>query len=210
MKIAGFKDTIDWYNLNASQYSKSTENIFLHHNIDKFTSLLPPNALVLDAGCSAGRDMNVLTQKGLRTVGVDLSSGLLKVGKEKYPSMNLIQANFLKLPFANNSFNGIWANASLVHLEAIEDVRNTLNEFNRVLKDTGILYTYVKAQTGSNETEIVKDKLSNHDRFFRYYTQDNLKTLLEENKFEIIYLDKEPDISKRPGVEWIVAFSKKA
>ncbi len=209
MKIAGFKDTIDWYNLNANQYSKAIENIVLDHNIDKFISLIPPNSLVLDAGCSAGKDMNVLTQKGLHTVGVDLSSGLLKVGKEKYPSMSLIQANFLKLPFANNLFNGIWANSSLVHLETIEDVENTLTEFNRVLKDRGVLYTYVKAQTGSNETEVIKDKLSNHDRFFRYYTEDKVKTFLEASKFKIIDIGKEPDLSRRPGVEWIVAFARK-
>lgn len=211
MQAIDFANTIRWYNTNAMQYASNIADAVSTNRIDKFVSLLPKGSKVLDAGCAAGRDVNVLSQRGFNAVGIDISSGLIKIAKQKFPHLPFVQGDFLKLPFADNSFDGIWAHASLLHLETIDEVKRAFSEFNRVLRKQGILYDYVKAQMGTEKTETVKDKLSNEGRFVRYYTLDEMRQFIEENGFELIHLEQtKENLLGRSNLEWIAAYSRKS
>src|SRR5579859_2041110 len=140
MSTFGFKETIDWYNANAAQYADATEHTFSLDQIDEFVSLLPKDGRVLDAGCGAGRDTHLLAERGLSVVGLDLSHGLLEEAKKRYPACEFREGSFLGIPYENSMFDGIWAQASLVHLETIRDVEKAMSEFGRVLKVGGILH----------------------------------------------------------------------
>lgn len=154
--------------------------------------------MILDAGSAAGRDSHYFFQKGLRVTGVDLSEGLLKIAVKKYPEIEFVKADFRKLPFENNYFNGIWAHASLVHMDKLADTIDSLKEFKRILKMDGILYVYVK--TDKRETSIVNDKLSGHDRFFRYYSKKQIEQLIKTLNFKIISSEFDKDLAGRTGV----------
>lgn len=209
MKVKGFADTIDWYNRNARVYAKAT---YLHAPIGiihQFIKMLPGRPKVLDAGCGPGRDSAILHSKGAIVTGLDISQGLLKIAKEKNPEITFVEANFLELPFENESFSGIWAHAALVHLETVEDVKNSLKEFHRVLNKKGILHIYVKAQTGNEKTAIVTDDVSHHDRFFRYYTRDEMRDYLEDLGFKIRQMVMDEDLPGRKEVKWISIFAEK-
>jgi len=214
MRVSGFNETITWYDQNAEQYTQACENMSLPDEIEKFVDSLPKNAKVLDAGCGGGRDASLLKKRGVGVTGIDLSSGLIKVAKEKHPDIDFVEGNFLRLPFEDKSFDGIWNHASLLHLETVDEVKTALGEFERVLKNGGILYTKVKAQTGSDKTAVVRDSLSNHERFFQYFTMAEIQTLLNDSGFEIVNLDQYNEADKMPPgrseVEWIVALSKKS
>lgn len=213
MKIKGFKDTIKWYDQNAQQYSQATKVTYSQEAIDKFIGLLPKGAKVLDAGCASGRDSALLTDKRCRVTGIDLSRGLIEIAKREYPNINFIHGSFLELPFDDEDYDGVWANASLLHLETDNDVRKALKEFSRVLKKNGILHILVKAQTGKEKTAIVKDSLSNHDRFFQYFKAPELEELIIESGFEKIYLEQYRETDKnpkgRPEVKWIWLLARK-
>lgn len=208
MKIKGFADTIKWYDQNAKQYADLSYKVTPKDLIKKFIELLPQNPKILDAGCGAGKDSKVFNELGIGVTGIDLSKGLINEAKRRNPTVNFIEGNFLNTPFNNNYFDGIWAHASLVHLETINNVKKALNEFYRVLKVGGILHIYVKAQVGKNKTEVVKDTLSKHNRFFRYYTEDELEKLLNEN-FKIIEIEMQNDLHGRKDVKWVALFAKK-
>lgn len=49
----------------------------LRPQLKKFIAYLPNNALVLDAGCGAGEHMCYMEKRGLTTIGVDFSIGML-------------------------------------------------------------------------------------------------------------------------------------
>ena len=214
MGVGGFSETIAWYNQNAEQYTQAIENLSPLDDIDRFIKSLPQHARVLDTGCAGGRDSYLFSQKGLEVVGIDLSSGLIKVAKEKHPDIDFVEGNFLRLPFEDKSFDGIWNHASLLHLETVDEVKTALGEFERVLKNGGFLYTKVKAQTGSDKTAVVRDSLSNHERFFQYFTMAEIQTLLNDSGFEIVNIEQYNEADKMPPgrseVEWIVALSKKS
>lgn len=213
VKQAGFADTIKWYDQNSEQYSQSTKTTYSLEAIDKFVSLLPHDAKVLDAGCASGRDSAILVEKGLNVVGVDLSIGLVNVAKREHPNIIFIHCSFLELPFEKDEFDGVWAHASLVHLETDSEVRKALKEFNRVLKKDGILHLLVKAQTGKEKTAIIKDSLSKHDRFFQYFTVSEIEELITESGYKKIYIEQYRETDKnpkgRPEVEWIWLLARK-
>ncbi len=205
MKIEGFDDTIKWYDDNAEQYAKGTEEIRPDKQVvmDAFLGKLPNHPSVLEAGCGAGRHAKALSDKGAKVVGLDLSAGLIKVAQERYPGIEFVEGNLLELPLEDVSVDGVWSNASLVHFEKIEEVQKVLKEFHRVLKPGGSLYVYVKQQQGEEKTAIVNDTLSNHERFFRYYEASELAGLLKEAGFTVGEYQVKDDSHGRDEVKWL-------
>src|SRR5215212_10105321 len=99
--------------------------------------------------------------------------------------------------FEDELFDGIWSNTSLLHLETVKDVKQALKEMNRVTKTSGVLHVVVKAQTGP-KTAVVADKLSGHDRFFQYFSADEVKDLLVESDFRLTSIKEYSEIETIP------------
>lgn len=209
MKVNGFEDTIEWYDKNAKNYAEVAEKVPLMELIEKFTLMLPDSPKVLDAGCGSGRDSRIIQSKGAKVTGIDISQGLLNEAKIRSEGIEFVKDSITTMPFRDASFNGVWAHASLVHLETLNDVKRALAEFNRVLMPSGALHIFVKEQKGDEKTAIVSDSVSNHDRFFRYYTEVELKELVEEVGFRDIEITHIEDPHKRSEVSWIALFAKK-
>ena len=208
MKIKGFHDTIGWYNKNASKYAQSIKNI-PSVGLDEFIKEIPKDSKVLDAGCASGRDTKLIADKGINIVGIDLSLELIKIARKNYPNIEFIEGNFLNLPFLNGSFGGIWAHASLLHFETVEEVVDALKEFYRVLMLKGILHLFVKEKTSEKKFDVVSDVLSQHNRFFQYFTKEEIENYLKKVGFKIIKIDKCDDSAGRSDVKWILCLAKK-
>lgn len=214
MKTHGLKETIEWYDSNAEQYAAAGESYYDMNHITTFTEHLPPGAAVLDVGCGAGRDSNILAVKGLDVTGLDLSKGLIEVARVKFPGVHFIEGNMLDLPFENESFDGVWSNTSMLHLEAVDDVEQSLSEMYRVLKQQGLIHVVVKAQTGTDKTAVVSDKLSGHNRFFQYFTLEEMQGLLRAAGFDIVLSKEYSEIETiphgRPEVRLIWCLARKS
>ncbi len=214
MKIKGFQDTIDWYKTNADAYTKGYYLFKKDKEFTIFANLLSKGGKVLDAGCAAGRDSKYLVEEGLNIVGIDLVNEFIEMARKHVPEGQFVQGSFLDLPFEDLSFDGVWSNASLLHFESVNEVKEALTEFYRVLKNKGVLHMKVKAQTGSEKFKIVKDNLSKHDRFFQFFTREEVKGLITDTGFQLIRLEqydeqeKFPDIGRK-GVEWIWCLARK-
>jgi ubiquinone/menaquinone biosynthesis C-methylase UbiE len=216
MKISGYKVTIRWYEANAQKYALITQNTLNNDRIqlEEFTTLLPSHAKVLDAGCGAGRDTELLRKKGCTVTGIDISHNLLEEAKKLYPKCIFMYGDMLQLPFADECFDGVWAHASIVHFDKDKQIIKAVSEIYRVLKPNGIAHILVRAKKDKAK-QVIKDSLTGHNRFYKNISQDELKNLLEKNSLNIIsllhYDESKRDPQKRPGenVEWIVALTKK-
>lgn len=206
--VKGFKDTIDWYNANAKTYFDVTAVGQPHKNVPVFLSYVSGNR-ILDAGCGAGHDSHFFGHMGYQVTGIDISDGLLIEARKKYPECAFVQGDLRKLPFKDGVFDGIWSQASLLHMETSEDIIQALQEFHRVLKHKGILYVYVKKQQTEEKTAVVTDSLSYHDRFFQYFTLDEMKELLGKTGFSVVQTDEQEDSHERKEVQWIMIIGKK-
>lgn len=213
MKIKGFKDTIRWYDKNAAQYAKTALEHAAYDQILEFLNLIPRGGKILDAGCGSGRDTSIFVEKGYEAVGIDLSVGLLNEAKKSYPKVDFIKGNLLDLPFSDQYFDGVWVHTSLLHFETVGEVKKALGEFKKVLKEKGILHVLVKSQTGNQKTAVVSDAYSKHDRFFQYFTKEELDTLLKEAGFRILKIEQYKELDRdpkgRPEVEFILALAQK-
>jgi len=213
MSVTGLEDTIKWYDEHAEQYAEAGATYFDMNHITTFAKRLPQGASVLDAGCGAGRDADILSKQSLKMTGIDLSTGLLEVARKKFPEITFVEGNLLGLPFDDTSFDGVWSNTSLLHLETVENVKQALAEMYRVLKKPGLLHVVVKARTGADKTAVVSDKLSGHDRFFQYFAADELSLLLTEAGFTVDQIKEYSEIETiphgRPEVRLIWCLAQK-
>jgi ubiquinone/menaquinone biosynthesis C-methylase UbiE len=97
------------------------------------------NERVLDAGCGTGAFLFPLAQRlpqGTVT-GVDLVPEMIDLLRSKlddYPNIQLQQADIQQLPFDDETFDLVFANFVLFH---VEDIFKAISECKRVLKPRG-------------------------------------------------------------------------
>lgn len=206
MTVNNLQATIGWYNNNADDYAAKVKSKAQLEELDRFSDYFPTEAKILDAGCAAGRDSQLLKEFSFEVVGVDLSPELLKIAQREHPEIEFVEANFLNLPLADKTFDGVWASASLVHLETEGQVKEALQEFKRVLKDDGIIYLCVQSRLGQ-ESGWVKDAHSQEGRFFQFLRLEEIKKLVQESGFNI--KDAFVRKSSRPEISWSVVYAKK-
>lgn len=110
-------------------------------NVLKMVSATNPKS-ILDIATGTG-DLAILLSKSNanRIVGLDLSAGMLEVGKEKVKALGLsekiemIQGDSENLPFQDNTFDAITVAFGVRNFENLE---KGLSEILRVLKPNGI------------------------------------------------------------------------
>ena len=108
--------------------------------VHRFAQLLPDGALVLDAGCGPGRDIARFAALGHHPVGVDLNLDFVAAARRHGP---VRVADLRDLPFPDNTFAGVWACASLVHLPTA-DAERALAELARVARPKAPVCVSVK------------------------------------------------------------------
>lgn len=82
----------------------------------RFATQAGQGATVLDVACGPGLDVRLLRDMGLKPVSGDLSFGNMQVAQTHHPRGLLACWNNQRLPFADNTFDGIWAPGALHHL----------------------------------------------------------------------------------------------
>ena len=98
-----------------------------------FLKKLDKNSIILDVGCGGGRDSKFFVQKGLKVFGVDVSDVLVKIARKEVPNAKFACGDILDIKLKPNSFDGIWAEAILLHLKR-KDVLKSVRKFYKILK----------------------------------------------------------------------------
>ncbi len=80
----------------------------------EFAGFVEPGELRADIGCGAGRYSADL---GRPLVGIDAARSMLETCRSVDPQSILVQGDIERLPFADKSLRGAWANMSYVHVE---------------------------------------------------------------------------------------------
>lgn len=162
--------TTEYYNRNARAYYDQTVNLDISNRYNQFLKLIPPNGIILDAGCGSGRDSLFFKQQGYSVVSFDISKELVDLASR------LIGQEVLKMSFGDldfkNEFHGIWANASLLHIPQ-EEMDDVLGKLSRALKKNGVLYASFKY--GDAER-------TDGDRFFNDFNEEKLNLLMNRHK----------------------------
>ena len=125
----------------AYKYDKMNDfiSLFMHLFVKKkaVRSLkIKAGSMVLDLCCGTGDFTSILSSvyPKTRVIGLDFSSNMLKIAKEKHPKNVFIKADATNLPFGEGEFNDIVCGFGLRN---IDDVDKALSEIYRVLKSGG-------------------------------------------------------------------------
>jgi ubiquinone/menaquinone biosynthesis C-methylase UbiE len=196
--------TINSYDEVAEEYSRFHSTESFKNRLDTFINLLSEKGLVLDAGCGCGRDTKYLLDRGIETIGIDLSQGMVDQARKYVPNAEFLQMDMRKLEFEVSTFDGILAMASVLHIPK-NQMPYLLTEFRRILKANGLLYIAVMIGSGEKYVEKSAAVPEMGPRFFAFYNEKELRDILNQAGFEI----KALEIDRYLGVDWINVYSRK-
>jgi ubiquinone/menaquinone biosynthesis C-methylase UbiE len=172
--------------------------------------MLPKGGMILDLGCGSGRDSAYFVASGFPVIGIDLSEELLKLAKKNVPQATFFIQDFRKLTFPVDSFDGVWACASLLHLKH-QDIPAVFLRIYRVLKPHGIFFLFLKEGVGEEEKNV--SSVPYKKRFFSFYKSDELRRYLEKAGFSVLDIYTVQDsksVPHEPPEIWISCFARKA
>jgi len=136
---------------------------------------------ILDLGCGHGTDAILLEKFASRVTGVDISKykewELLRTKKIKY-----VKANSSKLPFKDNTFDGVYLKDLLHH---INDINGTLNEIKRVTKSDGKI-VILEGNRYNPVFFIYVTLLRGHDHFTQKEFIKQIKAKFTETRFAFL------------------------
>lgn len=133
--------TLDHYTSNASAFWQGTRDHDVSQNYQALLSRFPAAQTldILDFGCGPGRDLRYFLAQGHRPVGLDGSEAFCTMARAN-TGCPVLHQKFLSLALSEQSFDGIFANASLFHVPA-QELPRVLRELHRALRPGGILFT---------------------------------------------------------------------
>jgi len=131
--------------------------------------------VLVDLGCSTGRDVAAFHQQKIKTIGVDISEEEIEKAKEKYPSGHFEVQNVESLKFASESVDACF----MINVIHYVDQQKALAEIRRVLKPNGYFFVHFNME--------IKDQ---HGKVDLRETRQQIEKLLEgwrvvsSNEFE--------------------------
>ena len=171
--------TFRTYAANAFDYlNRHRDRSRMAPILRNFASKLPPGS-VLDLGCGPGFDGDQLRKWGHLVVGLDRTKHALRLAGENYPGPYAC-ADIRALPI-RGSLAGVWASASLLHLEPAE-LAHALRSVRQRLVPHGVLWLSMKEGHGSG-WDFTYGK--QHPRWFTYWSPQELDRALTDAGFEI-------------------------
>lgn len=93
-----------------------------------------PGQMILDLAAGTGALSGPFHDAGATVIPVDLSAGMLAVGKQRQPALPFINADALALPFADESFDAVTISFGLRN---VVNVSAALTELYRVTRRGG-------------------------------------------------------------------------
>jgi predicted TPR repeat methyltransferase len=100
---------------------------------------IPPESVILDAGCGTGLSGRALHTKGFTTIdGIDVSHNSLEIAgrTDVYRSLHAVDLQRLPLPIPDDHYDGLACVGVLTYLT---DSRGALREFSRVVRPGGFI-----------------------------------------------------------------------
>ncbi len=199
MKHQNKEITIEYYNENAIQFYQNTIYVDFSEIQKNFTQYLPQGAKILDFGCGSGRDSKAFIDQGYQVDSLDGSIEMCRLAEQ------LIGRTVRHMQFQDfddiDCYDGIWACASLLHLEP-EELKDVLLRLHNAIKMGGYLYTSFKYGNFSG---------IRNGRYFTDLTQESLTEILQSvGGFEIVDIHISTDIRQgRDEEKWINVILRK-
>lgn len=155
-------------------YQKNFEDPF---PLEKFSTLLPKEAVIVEYGCGYGRLLSRLQEAGFVNLkGYDYSKSMINRGKDRNPSLSFEHLSTSgALPLPDQSVDCLYASTVLCCVPAMDELTALFKEFHRVLKQGGTLFLLDFLLSKSPESQEKYQKGSQeHGEWGVYTTSEGL------------------------------------
>lgn len=184
--------TIDFYNINAISYFNSTIGVDMSDAYNRFIKYMKPQGTIIDIGAGSGRDIKYFMKAGFEVQGIDASEELCRLSAEYTGA--IIKCQTIQDWIPHMQYEGVWANASLIHLQKRE-VEDFINRLSKVLSEEGVLYISLK--------EGIDEGGDEKGRYFNGMTIDDISLFLSRyQEYSIVENWVSEDALLRQDVRW--------
>lgn len=180
--------TDQYYTENAQSFFDTTVEVDVQKLYERFLPHVIPHGSILDAGCGSGRDSKNFLNLGYNVTAFDANESLAQLASE-HLGLTVTHATFSSYNAAPESFDGIWACASLLHVPS-QDLPSILAKLSKLLRPQGAFYSSFKY----GDTEQVRN-----GRFFTDMNEQKLQKMVEPTELTILQTWVSSDA--RPGRE---------
>lgn len=191
--------TLRYYARSANEFAnRQTSGAFIVHQ-NRFIGLLKVGNTVLDLGCGCGRHGLAFKTAGLKVTPLDGSPELAKIASQRL-GQDVVVSKFQDINF-ENSFHGVWASASLLHVPS-EEISDVLAKVRTALKPKGVFVASFK--------EAPEDWHDANGRFFCAMSIPRLRDLLMDAGFQVNEITSHSGFgSDGAKVNWLWAFAER-
>lgn len=183
----------NYYESNAERYAAETFFTDMSEQYQSFLPLLKKGAKILDVGSGSGRDACYFQKYGYHVTALEPSKNLCREIRKVFSGE--IVCSDIQNYRPTERYDGIWACASLIHLQE-EELLRFFEKINLFLKANGIIYV-------SGKNGILTGKAED-GRYFLEFTEQLVKKILtvnEQLKLEQLWYTE--DVGGREGFRWM-------
>ena len=185
--------TIDYYNSNAAQYFSNTVNVDMSECCDRFLKYVVSGGRIIDVGAGSGRDIKYFKDRGYVVEGIDASEEMCRLAAE-YSKTKVI-CERIQDWHPEKKYDGIWANASLLHL-SYSEIEKFISRAAGYLNDTGVFFFSMKME--------IQTGYDSNGRFFTDFSEKKVQRMvLNSGSFKIAETWSTEDGLGRIGTKWI-------
>lgn len=191
--------TLSHYENRAASFWQGTRDHDVSQNIEALLQALPKDKPldILDFGCGPGRDLHTFKSLGHQPVGLDGSKAFCQMAEE-FSDCPVLHQQFLNLELKENSFDGIFANASLFHIPSIE-LSRVLGQLHRALRSGGVFFS----SNPRGNTEGWQG-----ERYGHYMEIETSRAYLENAGFKVIHHYYRPEGQPLEQQPWLAIVSE--
>lgn len=156
------------------------QRVILAFSIALLDEKLLKSRRILDLGSGGGGDSALFRKAGFDPLCLDFSPKMLKIAKGK--GLNTVLMDIEHLGFQDNSFDGVWAYASLLHIPH-EILPSVLKNVRRILRPGGVFLASMVG--GQGEDWRRSERMQNAMRYFALWSVEDFMRELESAGFSV-------------------------
>lgn len=200
------KITIKSYNQLGKQWATAhSTGGYWAKQFEAFNKYLPQGK-ILEIGAGSGRDAQDLARIYNYT-GVDVSDTLLTVARKNNPNLIFLNRSLYNLGFSENSFDGFWTAATLLHIPKTR-IEEVLRNIHKIIRPNGIGFISLKQGEGEDITNGDEDFGNDFKRLFVLYNTEEFSNHLRETGFDILETQTQQRSSKTTWLSFFVKIIK--
>jgi trans-aconitate methyltransferase len=204
---------------NAQEYRKNSQNQYRWGMELVSKTGVKTGDSVLDIGCGDGKITAEIAKKasGGKTVGLDSSAKMLKLGKKlfpasEYPNLSFKKADAQKFD-VKGPFDLVFSNACL---HWIKDQNKVLKNINKVLRPGGRIFFQMGGKGNAGIMNEIMDNMINNDEWKKYfkkfkgayyfYSPEEYNVFLKKNGIQPVRVFLTPKVAVHEGATGLAAW----